>query len=206
MFEDIQAQAIVAFHDLCHDHPAWPTEAPRAFEEGSLWFWLAANHRYNCQLWAEEDQARRRDVPDSAIAANKRLIDGFNQARNDAIERMDEHILSRVAAVTLSPDAWFNSETAGSIIDRLSIISLKILHMRKHAENPQNEAKLRAETADKLQRLLVQRADLQDCLDRLLNGFAAGKSYYRIYRQFKMYNDPRLNPYLAASAVVKQAD
>lgn len=200
MFEDLTAASIVEFHDLCHQHATWPETGPSDFAKDSIWHWLEANHRYNCQLWAEEDQARRRDVPDSAIAGNKRLIDGFNQARNDAIERMDEHILSRLAEVTLAPGAWFNSETAGSIIDRLSIISLKILHMGRHAENPANTDALRAETADKLNRLRVQRADLQLCLDQLLNGFAAGQCYYRIYRQFKMYNDPRLNPYLAASA------
>jgi hypothetical protein len=200
MFEDFQAKAIVEFHDHCHCQSSWPGESPCSFAEDSIWYWLEANHRYNCQLWGEEDQARRRDVPDSAIAANKRLIDGYNQARNDAIERMDEHILSRLSSVEVAPDAWFNSETAGSIVDRLSIISLKILHMRKHAENPANDAQLRQETAGKLQRLEVQRGDLQDCLDRLLNGYAAGRCFYRIYRQFKMYNDPRLNPYLAASA------
>ncbi len=200
MFEDLQAQAIADFHDRCHRHADWPKSAPEALAEDSIWHWLAANHRFNCQLWAEEDLARRRDVPDSAIAGNKRLIDGFNQARNDAIERMDERILARLADVELRPDAWFNSETAGSIIDRLSIVSLKILHMGMAADNPDNDEKLRAEAREKLERLLVQRRDLQFCLDQLLAGFAAGRAYYRIYRQFKMYNDPRLNPYLAAAA------
>lgn len=202
MFEDMRASAISVFHDQCHTYPEWPQFAPREFEEGSFWYWLSANHRYNCQLWAEEDQARRRDVPDSEIAANKRVIDRCNQARNDAIERMDEQILSRLVGVELHPEAWFNSETAGSIVDRLSIISLKILHMRKHSENQQNSPELRAETLEKLARLELQRGDLQQCFDALLNGFSAGRSYYRIYRQFKMYNDPRLNPYLAGKTVV----
>lgn len=200
MFEDLQAKAISEFHDLCHGHLAWPTESPCPVEENSIWHWIAKNHRHNCLLWAEEDQARRRDVPDADIVKNKRRIDANNQARNDAIERIDEQILTRLVNVALQPEAWFNSETAGSIIDRLSIISLKILHMRKHAENPGNEQALRAEACQKLGRLHEQRTDLQFCLDQLLTGFAAGRCYYRIYRQFKMYNDPRLNPYLAASA------
>ncbi|MBS1189850.1 MAG: hypothetical protein H6R10_1642 [Rhodocyclaceae bacterium] len=200
MFEDLQAKAVSEFHDLCHRHPDWPGQPPRPLEDNSLWFWVAANHRHNCLLWAEEDQARRRDVPDADIVKNKRLIDANNQARNDAIERMDEHILTRLAGVTLRPDAWLNSETAGSIIDRLSIISLKILHMQKHTENPANTEALREETRQKLSRLHEQRGDLQFCLDQLLNGYAEGRCYYRIYRQFKMYNDPRLNPYLAANA------
>ena len=200
MFEDLKAQAIVDFHNACHAHAAWPGQPPQPLAEDSVWFWVAANHRHNCQLWGEEDQARRRDVPDADIVGNKRAIDANNQARNDAIERMDEHILTRLNAVTLRPDAWFNSETAGSIIDRLSIVSLKILNMGKLAADPAKDEALRAEAAQKVARLHEQRDDLAFCFDQLLGGYAEGRCYYRIYRQFKMYNDPRLNPYLAASA------
>lgn len=199
MFEDLKAEAIAAFHDLCHASPQWPEHGPRAHEPDSLWHWLEANHRYNCQLWAEEDLARRRDVPDSAIASNKRNIDRFNQARNDAIERLDERILARLEGIAPSADAWFNSETAGSIIDRLSIVSLKILHMDRQTRRQDCDAALRAEATEKLARLRAQRADLMFCCDQLLDGFARGRAYYRIYRQFKMYNDPRMNPYLSGS-------
>ncbi len=201
MFEDIKAQAIADFHDLCHASLDWPTRSPRTHAEDSLWYWLESNHRYNCQLWAEEDQARRRDVPDAAIASNKRNIDRYNQARNDAIERIDEHILARLENITPSADAWFNSETAGSIIDRLSIVSLKILHMGKQSLRTNINEALREESQGKLARLKLQRQDLQFCLDELLDGYVAGRAYYRIYRQFKMYNDPRMNPYLSKQII-----
>lgn len=129
MFEDVQPAALLAFHDAQHLAPGWVKTAPVQHAEG-VWRWIEVNRRRNYLLWDEEDLARRRGVPDGAIAANKRAIDGYNQARNDAIERIDEQILARLAAVPVAAAAWHNSESAGPIIDRLSIISLKIFHMR----------------------------------------------------------------------------
>src|SRR5215831_7895184 len=120
---------IVRFHDECLATPSW-AKSGAARSAGDVWHSIEANHRCNNLLWAEEDQARRRDVPDGAIAANKRAIDGLNQRRNDAIERIDEQLLSAVAQTPLSPDARLNSETAGAMIDRLSILALKVHHMR----------------------------------------------------------------------------
>src|SRR5205823_11430724 len=100
----------------------------------ALWRAIDEDHLQNCQLWAQEDLARRTDVPDSEIAANKRAIDIHNQKRNDAIERIDEQILDRLKTVERKPGARMNSETAGSIIDRLSIAALKIHHMRIQTE------------------------------------------------------------------------
>lgn len=196
-FGDLMAQAISDYHDQCHASPNWPAESPIAHIHGSVWHWIEINHRNNCLLWEQEDQARRRDVPDSAIATNKRAIDGYNQVRNDAIERIDESILTRLEQVEVQPGAWFSSETAGSIIDRLSIVSLKILHMGIQAGRSDITPDVREEAEQKHQRLLVQRRDLQYCLDQLLAAAAAGIAYYRVYRQFKMYNDPRMNPYLS---------
>ncbi|AKJ27511.1 DUF4254 domain-containing protein [Caldimonas brevitalea] len=170
----------------------WP-ESPHP--DGAL-RWVAANHRYNALLWEEEDQARRTDVPDAEIVKNKRAIDRYNQLRNDAIEAIDETILSAVQDVALQEDAWINSETAGSIIDRLSINALKQHHMRLQLERTGVSQSHRLSCAAKLERLQQQREDLLECLDRLLRGMREGVCGYRIYRQFKMYNDPSLNPYL----------
>jgi hypothetical protein len=172
--------------------------------------WIEADHRFNTQLWEEEDKARRRDVDDAAIAANKRAIDGFNQARNDATERVDEILLVTLGLVDedsarsdapqarVPAGARLNSETAGSMIDRLSIMALKANAMRQQTERRDVDAAHRSASAVKLQRLQQQRQDLADCLDALLADAAAGRAYFKVYRQFKMYNDARLNPALVA--------
>jgi hypothetical protein len=191
---------ILAAVDIAAYHDRTVAEAPvpdddAAFGEGA-WHWIETNHRCNRLLWDEEDQARRRDVPDSFIAANKRAIDRYNQLRNDAVERLDEQILATLAGVTPLPGAWHNAETAGAMVDRLSILALKIHHMRKQAERPDASAEHRAMCGAKLAQLETQRSNLIRCLDALLEGCASGNAFYRIYRQFKMYNDPATNPYL----------
>jgi len=160
------------------------------------WHWIEANHRYNTLLWREEDKARRTDVDACEIAASKRLIDQYNQKRNDAIEALDEAILSELGSVEPATNARLNSETAGAMIDRLSILALKIFHM--HAQTERSDASPNHIDAcrTKLERLNIQRRDLMACLDDLLTEAASGQAYFKLYRQFKMYNDPSLNPYL----------
>jgi hypothetical protein len=157
---------------------------------------LADNHWHNCRLWEQEDLARRRSVPDAEIAANKRAIDAHNQSRNDAIERIDEEILAGLREVARKPGARLSSETAGAMIDRLSILALKIHHMRLQTERKDVDREHVEACRDKLARLIEQRADLGACLDRLLEEARRGESYFKVYRQFKMYNDPKLNPAL----------
>jgi hypothetical protein len=189
------AAAIVAFHDECLAAPGWAKSGAARFVEG-FWQALEENHRANCLLWDEEDLARRRDVPDAEIAANKRAIDRYNQVRNDAIERMDEHLLAMLAGVARRTEARLHSETAGAMADRLSILALKIHHMRLQAVRADVDQAHRAECTAKLARLAEQREDLAGCFDRLLADAARGEAWFKVYRQFKMYNDPRLNPAL----------
>jgi Protein of unknown function (DUF4254) len=182
--KELAARAVVDFHD-----------GARAAAPGSaLWDAIAENHRHNHLLWDEEDLARRTNVPDSEIAANKRNIDRYNQQRNDAIERIDEQLLHFLSAVQPAPDARLNSETPGAMIDRLSILSYRIRQMRLQAErNDVARAHIDGCLA-KLVRLNEQRTDLASCLDRLLADCASGTGRFKVYRQFKMYNDPALNP------------
>ncbi len=196
VFDDILARNIRGFHDQRQTEAAWPHQVEEPRPKG-VWFWIEANHRFNCFLWGEEDLARRTGVTDSEIADNKRAIDRYNQQRNDAIEHIDEVILKRLEQVAIADDAWFNSETAGSMIDRLSIASLKIHRMDTQAHRGDVDQAHRDTCAEKVIRLRLQRADLQYCLDTLLQEATSGRAYYRIYRQFKMYNNPRLNPYLS---------
>ena len=192
-FDDVGSASILAFHDR---RIALGASAAVADPAGEAWEHIAANHRCNHLLWDEEDQARRTDVPDAAIAANKRAIDGYNQRRNDAIERIDETLLARLAGVAPEADAWHNSETAGAMIDRLSILALKVHHMRAQTLRGDATPEHIAACAGKLARLSLQREDLARCLDTLLARAAQGRAFWRIYRQFKMYNDPALNPWL----------
>jgi hypothetical protein len=193
-FPDVDAARVTRFHDERLADPAWPAATPVLHPEPGPWEAIEANHRNNTLLWLEEDLARRRLAPDSEIAANKRAIDRFNQARNDAIERIDEHLLARLVEVGRDPDAWMSSETAGSMIDRLSILALKVHHMRLQTLRTDVDAEHIATCTARLERLREQRSDLARCLDRLLRAAAGGQGYWKVYRQFKMYNDPRLNP------------
>jgi hypothetical protein len=185
------ATAVIALHDAVHAGRDAPRNQP-----ATLWEAIAENHRHNCALWAQEDLARRRSVPDSEIAANKRAIDTHNQKRNDAIERIDELLLRCLEPVELDPDARLSSETAGAMIDRLSILSLKIHHMRLQTGREEVDENHRQSCREKLGRLMEQRTDLAACLDRLLDEAQRGTARFKVYRQFKMYNDPRLNPAL----------
>ena len=162
---------------------------------GDLWRAIEDNHRCNRLLWDEEDLARRRQAPDAEIAGNKRAIDRYNQQRNDAIERADEQLFEFFFGKSPPQEkARLNSETPGAMIDRLSILSLKIRSMRAQTERTDVGRAHVEECGRKLDRLIEQRTDLAACLDRLLAECARGESRFKIYRQFKMYNDPNLNP------------
>jgi hypothetical protein len=173
----------------------WYANAPDTVEASlDLESVIRAHHFCNFTLWGLEDQARRRDVDDSVIAGVKRAIDRCNQRRNDLVERIDECVLDALPA-SAPTSAEQHSETAGQMIDRLSILSLKIWHMRRNAGR-KDDAALAAECAAKLEVLEAQRRDLAACLRRLIDECRAGRRFFRLYRQFKQYNDPRLNPAL----------
>jgi hypothetical protein len=195
---DLNANAVSAFHDARLAERGWPREKEAAVATG-MWHWVGTNHLYNALLWNEEDKARRTDVPAEHIATGKRLIDQYNQARNDAVEALDEALLAALGRGEFPFGARLHSETPGAMIDRLSILSLKIFHMRRQAERRDARPEHIALCRNKLDRLNLQRNDLCGCLNSLLQDAAAGRAYFKVYRQFKMYNDPSLNPYLYAA-------
>ncbi len=155
-------------------------------------------HRFNFLLWHEEDIARSPHVTDGRIAQVKRAIDRYNQARNDAIEKVDDCLIAQLAArgIVAGPDAPAATETPGAAIDRLSILELRRYHMREQAERRDATEEHRAKAAGRLEILDLQREHLITALDRLLGEIFAGERPLRVFRQMKMYNDPSLNPYL----------
>lgn len=152
-------------------------------------------HRANFDLWHIEDEARAPGATDAELAAVKRRIDATNQERNDLVEEIDRSLLTWLAERGLpNEEAPLNSESPGLIIDRLSILSLKIYHTREQAaraDAPEGHAERNRE---RLRILEEQRADLAGCLDALWRETLAGTRRFKLYRQLKMYNDPSLNP------------
>lgn len=156
-------------------------------------------HFRNYQLWHTEDEARRIDVDDSHIADCKRRIDKLNQSRQDRIEKIDESIIQMWEWVSENLALPINSETPGSIIDRLSVASLKIFHMREQTERKDVDAGHIENCKAKLERLYEQRRDLAAAFDCLIDDLYNRRKRLKVYRQFKMYNDPMLNPAIYAN-------
>ncbi len=151
----------------------------------------AAQHRANFELWHEEDKARAPEVPDAEIARVKHAIDALNQLRNDLSEKIDLWLLARLEQNAAAP---LHSETPGLMIDRLSILALKIHHTRDEAQRATATEAHRLRNQARLDLLEEQRVDLAGCLDALWAEVLAGTRRFKLYRQMKMYNDPELNP------------
>jgi hypothetical protein len=97
------------------------------------------------------------------------------------------------------PDARLNTESPAWAIDRLSILALKIFHMREQTMRDDATADHRQRCQQKLDVLLEQQVDLSMAIDQLLDDIAQGRKYMKVYRQMKMYNDPSTNPVLYKS-------
>jgi hypothetical protein len=160
---------------------------------------VCRQHQFNYLLWHEEDVARSPDVADDRIAAVKRTIDHYNQQRNDWIEKLDEALLDELRRQGVSATgAPANTETPGSVVDRLSILALRIYHYREQLERADVSPDHKSRVEDRLATCLAQHADLSTSLAQLIDDIYAGRKALKLYRQLKMYNDPSLNPYLYA--------
>lgn len=159
---------------------------------------VCRQHQRNFQLWHEEDIARSTDVSNTELAGVKRRIDKLNQQRNDFIERLDDCLIQELQElhIVADPEARLNTETPGSVIDRLSILALRIYHMREQADRGDASAEHRQKAEERLATLYRQHADLSTSLQELLEDIFAGRKQIKIYRQMKMYNDASMNPYL----------
>ena len=155
-------------------------------------------HQYNYCLWHEEDIARSPDLGDTRIADAKRAIDQANQKRNDAIERMDDAIEQLIQERNVVAHGPLNTETPGSVIDRLSILALRVYHLEEQLDRVDTGEGHRQDVQLKINICKLQHRELSQSLEELLADLFSGRKRHRTYRQLKMYNDPTLNPYLYA--------
>jgi hypothetical protein len=156
------------------------------------------NHAFNYKLWHAEDKARREDKGYAFVYHAKREIDGYNQQRNDCMEKMDEVIWTQLNPTT-SERCPVHSETPGMMIDRLSILALKQYHMAEQVKRDDVDSTHRQSCFEKCERIQAQQAQLTQCLDDVLHEVEHHTRTFRLYRQFKMYNSTKLNPELYLS-------
>jgi hypothetical protein len=195
----LSAEAIVELHDSrtrsWHPEHLGPGGTPPTETNGEWLDLVARQHQANFHLWHVEDEARIPGATDSELANVKRRIDATNQLRNDLAEDLDRALLSWLEKQSLpNLSAPLHSESPGLIIDRLSILALKIYHTREESERPDAPEGHAERNRDRLIILEEQRADLAACLDALWRDTLNGQRRFKIYRQLKMYNDPLLNP------------
>jgi hypothetical protein len=197
LFRLLSANVVVALHDRMTSlwHQQETEEGPERDASSEFLDAVAALHLANFELWHIEDQARAPHATDREIAEVKRAIDSTNQRRNDLMERCDSILLVILEGEGLpAVTAELHSESPGLILDRLSILALKIFHTREEIGRANAPAGHAQRNRERLQVLEVQRTDLAGCLDRLWLQVVAGQRRFKLYRQLKMYNDPLLNP------------
>ena len=157
---------------------------------------LVAKNWIDDVQWHLEDIIRDPDINPEEALALKRRIDKSNQDRTDLVEEIDSYFREHFAGVNVLPNATINTESPAWAIDRLSILALKIYHMREQVQREDVDQEHRQRCEDKLQILLEQRTDLITAIDQLLDDISAGRKYMKVYLQMKMYNDPSTNPIL----------
>lgn len=178
----------------------WKTIGNPKLEQQGFLALVEENHAFNYQLWHAEDRARREDKGYEFVYHAKREIDHCNQQRNNRMESMDEWLFNHLKPADPSICS-VHSETPGMIIDRLSILALKAYHMDLQSSRPDAD-KLHLQTCQhKLQIILAQQTQLANCLQQLFNEVHAKIRTFKIYHQFKMYNDPKLNPELYNASI-----
>ena len=189
---EIFNRAIRDYH--VNDDIDTPIQNP--FEEGSIENRLYLKCWIDTVQWHFEDIIRDPNIDPVAALALKRRIDKSNQDRTDLVEQIDSYFRTLYKEVHVLDNARLNTESPAWAIDRLSILALKIYHMKEETlredATPGHVAKCKA----KLQILLEQQQDLSTAIDQLLEDIAAGKIYMKVYRQMKMYNDVDTNPVL----------
>ena len=185
-------QAINDYH--LTDNVDTPIRNP--YERGTIEFRLYLKCWIDTVQWHYEDIIRDPHIDPTEALALKRRIDRSNQDRTDLVEDIDSYFRHTYSEVKPLPDARLNTESPAWAIDRLSILALKIYHMKEQVDRADATDEHRAKCQAKLSVLLEQQVDLSTAIDQLLEDIEAGRKYMKVYRQMKMYNDPATNPVL----------
>ncbi|WP_405247610.1 DUF4254 domain-containing protein [Cellulophaga sp. Asnod2-G02] len=146
--------------------------------------------------WHYEDIIRDPNIDPDAALILKRKIDASNQDRTDLVEYIDSYFLNKYQSVSINDGATINTESPAWAIDRLSILALKVYHMKEEANRAGASAAYLQKCGDKLTILLEQQKDLSTAIDQLLTDIEQGEKYMKVYKQMKMYNDDEMNPIL----------
>ena len=189
-------EAIALFQEsieLWHVHEN-PVQNP--YPENTDRFYLFRKNQVDTIQWHKEDEIRRIDLDSNSFIQLKREIDTLNQERTDVVEKLDDLFFTHYASFPVVPNARLNSETPAWMLDRMSILELKIYHMREQAMRKDIQPDQKSTNEAKLLILEEQRSDLAQCFDDILRLRTSGEVYFKVYRQMKMYNDPNLNPSL----------
>lgn len=168
------------------------------YELKTIEYYLYLKNWIDAVQWHFEDIIRDPNIDPTAALKLKRRIDKSNQDRTDLVELIDSYFLDKYKNVKIEKDATINTESPAWAIDRLSILTLKIYHMKEEATRKDSTEELREKCQAKLNVLLEQQKDLSSAIDQLIEDIEAGRKYMKVYKQMKMYNDPSLNPVLYA--------
>lgn len=176
------------------DHVDAPVKNP--YPAGSFEHLLYVKNWIDTVQWHLEDIIRLPEINPTEALQIKRRIDKSNQDRTDMVEKMDDYFLDQFKSVTPKSTAKINSETPAWLLDRMSILLLKIYHMKEQTERKDASAEHIAKCKAKLDVLMEQRSDMQLAFDQLMEDIRTGDRKMKVYRQMKMYNDASLNPML----------
>lgn len=196
MANDIDKVNEVFDRSVADYHKTDNVDAPcnNPYAEGSFEAILYAKNWVDAVQWHLEDLIRDPEIDPAEALQLKRRIDRSNQVRTDMVEDIDTWYRDLYRDVRVNDDATINTESPAWALDRLSILALKIWHMREQAERPDASPEHRAHNSARLDVLLEQRDDLSTAIGQLLDDIAAGRKFMKVYRQMKLYNDPATNP------------
>jgi len=190
------------FDRSVNDYHKWDNvdaEMINPFDLGTLEYFLYKKNWIDAVQWHLEDIIRDPGIDPVKALTIKRRIDNSNQERTDLVEMIDSYFMELFSNVIPRNDATINTETPAWAIDRLSILALKIYHMKIESERSNASNDHIARCKEKYRTLLTQREDLSLAIDQLLTDIEEGRKFMKFYKQMKMYNDPALNPILYQS-------